>query len=232
MKGIKGTLLSAKSLIQRSDVIKEVGNDVIDHGMLIGHKDAHRLIRDETTDLFVKFTHRSIQEFLGAFFFVLGIDKIESLQGLKDFALEFLTNPSFFQFSLWFLENSEQFSPLRNKEKVYDLLVACGREQIDDVSVNLKNISSMFPGLGTGLVKTNDSAMKILCDILGGCENIKHLSVYFHPLIDDILSSVDPMFGALRSLEIATEGCSEFKYKDVKVESKYKKNVSALRLRI
>ena len=119
------------------------------------------------------------------------------------------------------MENSEQLSPLRNKEKVYDLLVACGREQIDDVSVDLKNISTMFPGLGTGLVKTNDSTMKILCDILGGCEKIKYLSVYFHPLIDDILSSVDPMFESLSSLEVATEGCSEFK--DVKVESKYKK---------
>ena len=63
------------------------------------------------------------------------------------------------------MENSEQLSPLRNKEKVYDLLVACDREQIDDVSLDLKNISSMFPGLGTGLVKTGDSAMKILCDV-------------------------------------------------------------------
>ena len=159
------TLLSAKSLIQRSDVIKEVGDDAFDYGMPIGHEDAHRSIRDETADLFVTFIHRSIQEFLGAFFFVLRIDKIESLQGLKDFALEFLTNPSFFQFCLWFLENSEQLSPLRNKEKVYDLLVACGRKQIDDVSIGLKNISSMFPELGTGLVKTNDSAMKILCDV-------------------------------------------------------------------
>ena len=57
----------------------------------------------------------------------------------------------------------------------------------------------MYPGLGTGFVKTSDSAMKILCDILGGCEKIKHLSVYFHPLINDILSSVDPMFESLSS---------------------------------
>ena len=67
--------MSAKSLIQRSDVIKEVGDDAFDYGMLIGHEDAHRLLRDETADLFVTFTHRSIQEFLGAFFFYSGLIK-------------------------------------------------------------------------------------------------------------------------------------------------------------
>ena len=144
---------------------------------------------------------------------------------IQDFALEFLTNPSFFQFFLWFLENSEQLSPFRNKEKVYNLLVACGREQIDDFSVDLKDISTMFPGLGTGLVKTNDSAMKIFCDILGGCEKINHLPVSFHPLLDEILSSVDPMFESLSSLEIATERCAEFR--EVKVGSKYKKHVGS-----
>ena len=35
MKGIKDTLLSAKSLIQRNDVIQVVGDDAFDYGMLL-----------------------------------------------------------------------------------------------------------------------------------------------------------------------------------------------------
>ena len=61
------TLLS-DSLVRRSDIIKVVGEDAFDYGLLIGHEDAHRLIRDETADISVTFGHRSLQEFLGAFF--------------------------------------------------------------------------------------------------------------------------------------------------------------------
>ena len=72
------TLLSDKALIQKSEIIREVGDDTFDYGMLIGHEDAHRLIQAETADLFVTSTHRSIQEFLGVFLFVLRIDKKEN----------------------------------------------------------------------------------------------------------------------------------------------------------
>ena len=68
------TLLSGNPLLQRSDVTKAVGSDAFDYGLLIGHEDAHRLIRDETADIFVTFPHRSILEFLGAFYFVMNFD--------------------------------------------------------------------------------------------------------------------------------------------------------------
>ena len=53
------TLLSGNPLLQRSVVIKEVGPDAFDYGLLIGHED-FRLIRDETANIFVTFPHRSI----------------------------------------------------------------------------------------------------------------------------------------------------------------------------
>ena len=61
------TLLSGSPLLQRSHIIDEVGDDAFDYGLLIGHEDAHNLIRNETPDIFVTFSHRSILEFLGAF---------------------------------------------------------------------------------------------------------------------------------------------------------------------
>ena len=59
------TLLSGNPLLQRSFVIQKVGPDAFDYGLLIGHEEAHMLIRDETADIFVTFPHRSLQEFLG-----------------------------------------------------------------------------------------------------------------------------------------------------------------------
>ena len=60
------TLLSGDPLLKRSDVIREIGEDAFDYGLLIGHEAAHMLIRDETANMFVAFPHRSVQEFLGA----------------------------------------------------------------------------------------------------------------------------------------------------------------------
>ena len=60
--------------MKRTDVIQEVGPDAFDYGLLIGHED-FRLIQDETADIYVTFPHRSIQEFLGAFYFICQIHK-------------------------------------------------------------------------------------------------------------------------------------------------------------
>ena len=51
------TLLSGNPLFKRTDVIREVGDDTFDYGLLIGHED-FRLIRDETADILITFAHR------------------------------------------------------------------------------------------------------------------------------------------------------------------------------
>ena len=75
--------MSRKSLLRRSEVIEQVGEDAFDYGLLIGQED-FRLIRDETADILVMFPHRTLQEFLGAFYFVSMLNNgatIESLLG-------------------------------------------------------------------------------------------------------------------------------------------------------
>ena len=62
------TLVSGNPLMQRSDVIRDVGEDAFEYGFLIGHEDC-RLIGDETADVIVTFAHRTIQEFFAVFFF-------------------------------------------------------------------------------------------------------------------------------------------------------------------
>ena len=76
------TLLSGDPLLKRSDVIREIGEDAFDYGLLIGHEEAHMLIRDETADMLVAFPHRNIQEFLGALYFIWMLDKGEEIQSL------------------------------------------------------------------------------------------------------------------------------------------------------
>ena len=197
------TLLS-DSLVRRSEIIRVVGEDAFDCGLLIGHEDAHRLIRDETADISVTFGHRSIQEFLGAFFFILTIDQQESLQHLNNFAHEFLNNPVFFQFCLWILKNSERLSPLRNPKKVYKLLVDYGREQINHVNVTVFEIGERFRALRISRYEeTNRSVVTMLCDILAGCSNMKLLLMHSYHPVEDILSSVHPMFKILQSIQIA-----------------------------
>ena len=93
---------------------------LFDYGLLIGHEDAHRLIRDETADIFVTFAHRSIQEFLGAFFFVLSLNEgqsMESLLGADCTYPIFMINPLFFHFCTWLIFSSKgifQFEILRS----------------------------------------------------------------------------------------------------------------------
>ena len=100
------TLLSGNPLLQRGQVIAEVGPDAFDFGLLIGHEDAHRLIRDETADIFVTFPHRSILEFLGAFYFVLILGKTQTVMNFQKAFEEYLKNPLFSKFCLWFLDES------------------------------------------------------------------------------------------------------------------------------
>ena len=104
------TLMSGNPLLKRTDVIREIGEDAFDYGLLIGHED-FRLIRDETADIFVTFPHRSIQEFLGALYFIWMLDK----EGKKEFVKPiFMTNILFLQFCLWFLRDDQKYFTFEN----------------------------------------------------------------------------------------------------------------------
>ena len=114
------TLLSNKPLMKREKVKREVGEDAFDYGLLIGHEDAHKLIRDETADIFVTFPHMTIQEFLGSFWFVCRLcsgENLEAILGSDCKTPVFLTNPLFLQFCLWFLQSSDEYFTFERKKK-------------------------------------------------------------------------------------------------------------------
>ena len=73
------TLVADYPFMQRSQVIEEIGEEAFDYGLLIGQED-FRLIRNDATDIIITFSHRSLQEFLGALFFILALGEGESVE--------------------------------------------------------------------------------------------------------------------------------------------------------
>ena len=110
------TLVTGKSLLQRSEVIEEVGSEAFDYGLLIGHED-FRLIRGESEDILVTFPHRSIQEFLGSLYFVLMLIEgvsYKTLLGKHSQRPIFMMNPLFLQFCMWLLHSDKGHFSLQN----------------------------------------------------------------------------------------------------------------------
>ena len=134
---------------EKRDVVKEVGQDVFDYGLLIGHEDVDKLIRDETADIFVTFPHRSLWEFLGAFFFVRMLDKgqeLESLLGSDPEKPIFMTNPLFLKFCLW-LCSDQNFVRLERKEGVYQCLKNRCLKSIRSPVLDTKKTGRDYPAL-------------------------------------------------------------------------------------
>ena len=106
------TLLSGVPFMKRKDILKEVGEEAFDYGLIIGHEDAHLLIRDETADIFVTFSHRSIQEFLGAFCLIQLLNEgktLEMLVGNELTSKLFQQTPLFFHFCVWLCSDQTYF---------------------------------------------------------------------------------------------------------------------------
>ena len=118
------TLLSNRRLFKRSRVERVVGKGAFAYGFLIGHED---LIGDLKADILITFPHMSIQEFFGAFFFVVLLiegREIDSILIHNHDDSIFLKNPLFLHFIFWFLSEkckTEYFS-FCNRDKACETL--------------------------------------------------------------------------------------------------------------
>ena len=200
------TLLTGNPLLKRSDVIEEVGPDAFDYGLLIGHEDAHRLIQDETADIFVTFPHRSLQEFLGAFYFVQALDKGESIDSLFGNTKPlFMTNPLFLYFCLWFVKHSGAYFNFENLENVHHIIEGHILKIINIPNLDLRSVATKFPAIDIEqIIKKNDKAASILVgDILSKCQNVRMLMLKSSDSIDWLLW---PMRQILPSIRYITVG--------------------------
>ena len=199
---------------QRSQVIEEVGSEVFDYGLLIGQED-FRLIRDETADILITFPHRSLQEFLGAFYFVLALIIETDLQNFSSAVKAFMTNPLFHEFCLWWLDCSKfaEICPswnAWNAQKVHRLLVNHVTDHINRAKIDLIDIAKRFPAFDADL-KDETQKSSVLRKVLGKCDKLRHLRTGFQHSTGQILSSLGPLFKFLRSIEVHDNNIRDLK---------------------
>ena len=188
-------LLSRGALLQRSQVIGEVGSDAFDYGLLIGHEDAYRLIGDETADIFITFPHRSILEFPGAFYFVLSIEKKQTVKFFYKAVEECLKNPLFSQFCLWFLDESNEVFTFPERSVASDQLSRYTAEKIDDPTINFVKLVETFPALGLALDDQNRLALGMLKKTVQKSYKTKDLVISSrHPFELILMSLSDKVF--------------------------------------
>ena len=188
---------------QRSQVVEAVGEEAFDYGILIGHED-FRLIKDETADILITFPHRSLHEFLGAFYFVLALNTETDMQNFNNASKEFVTNPLFHQFCLWFLDCRQlsEICPSWNRQHVYELLASYAAAQINHVKMDLKDTMGRFPAFEVALKDQNQKALVMLGKVLAKCDKVRDLGLGFRHPAGQTLSSLGPLFKLLRSIQI------------------------------
>ena len=197
------TLLSNNPFFQRKEISRLVGEEAFDYGLLIGHED-FRLIEDETADVFVTFPHRSLQEFLGAFYFVLmlneGVD-VDTLLGKFCRKPIFLMNPLFLQFCIWIIDNLETVFSVRETVNVKDVLLAHVAKILDKSDFDMNEIERKFPNISTRNITNNTTRFTFYVpDILAHCHNVENLIISREDLIDQALYALRPAFKHLKSI--------------------------------
>ena len=196
------TLLSGNPLLERSKIIEEVGEDVFEYGLLIG-QDGFSLTRDMAADILVTFPHRSLQEFLGAFYFILSLGKKQTVHHVDKALEEWLKNPLFSEFCLWFLDESNRLLSSSESSVAHEMLTSYTSEQIDDVKVDSKELAENYPVLNLALVDHNKIALTFLEGVLGKCCKMKILVVELCNPYERILRSIDSVaFQRLNSVEL------------------------------
>ena len=197
------TLLSNKPLMTKEKVTRQVGSDAFDYGLLIGHEDAHSLIRDETADIMVTFPHMTIWEFLGSFYFVCRLSSGENLEAILGSHCKrplFLTNPLFLQFVLWFLQSSDEYFRFDRKQEVYDSLISYTAQLVDEEILDLEKVTQRFPALDERQI---EAVVKYFGGVLAQCRKTKHLILGFS--IHNILHSVQGNLESLESIELSED---------------------------
>ena len=194
------TLLSDDPLLRRSSVIKEVGSEAFDYGLLIGHEDAHRLIRDETADILVTFPHRTIQEFLGVLYFVIMLDEGQQVEALLGKNWIFMTNPLFLQFCLWLLHNGGKYFNFQRCQDVYNQLIDFCIEKINFASLDLTRIRARYAALNVKLAHDRKGKLhlKFLNDIIVKCDVLSDIVINHDDPLDWIFNSTKPILTGVR----------------------------------
>ena len=188
------TLREGNSLLQRSRVIREIGEEAFDYGILIGNED-FRLIAKEAADILVTFPHRTLQEFLGSYHFVLRLSEGENIDSLLSSGWkvpQFMLDSLFLHFCLWWSHSDQKYISLPNRELAFGVLRSYVLERLDVVQFEPEVINRLFPSCDvSNALKMNDVLrVEFLKCILLELQKVKSLVLREEDPIDFILESM------------------------------------------
>ena len=167
--------MSGNPLMQRSDVIRDVGEDAFEYGFLIGHENC-RLIRDETADVIVTFAQRTIQEFFAASFFILTLNETRDMEIILREST-FLENPLFFHFCMYIIYNSnilfDNICLARADERLQNLVL----KRMNFAQIDFEGIASSYSSLNLALAcnRSDRLSLKFFAEVLLKCNKVKNL---------------------------------------------------------
>ena len=173
------TLQTGNPFLTRNQMIAEVGQDAFKYGILIGHEDI-RLLTKVKADILVTFVHRTVQEFLGAFHFILRLcegDCISNLLGTSDKPSRLLSENLFLHFCLWCVFQREISLP--NQELAYKAMIEYVLPKLDMVQFEIDVIGHVFPALDLreGMGRNDKLIVNFFCDIISRFSRVKCLSL-------------------------------------------------------
>ena len=174
------TLMSGDPMFRKG----ELGVQVFAYGLLIGDEDPEGL-SDETADILVTFAHRSIQQFFGAFYFILMLSEGDSVNSLWDGCSYAEKNdPLFLEFCLWFLHTSDKtFSFPESRDEARDALVDYVVREADE-----ENFGVNFPAFN--VTEMSPLLVDFVKDVLSRCTEIERLDFTTPHLVGRLLSDM------------------------------------------
>ena len=202
------TLVSGNPLMQRNRIITEVGPDAFDYGLLIGHED-FRLIKDETADIVITFSHRSIQEFLGALFFIFSLSEglsITDLLGPNQKSI-FFTNSLFLHFCLWFLYSDQEYFPLTKKCQARETLRTYGLKICRNNEFITSDIAAFYPTMDVreAFERNDNLLLNFLEDVFSHYSELKIIVLESTDPIAWILTSMRPVLNSIQELLVLSD---------------------------
>ena len=128
-------------------------------------------------DIFVTFPHRTIQEFLGALYLILILNRTKEIEPLlKRFEPILLNNPLFLQFCLWFLCDDQNYFSFANRHAVYQSLISFCIDIVNCQVLNLDELNDTHAALGVSLFSATDRLhVSFFTDILVKCKKTSKL---------------------------------------------------------
>ena len=175
------TLKSGRALLKKCDVLEAAGDEAFEYGLLIG-TERYSLFPDETADISITFPYRTIQEFLGALFFIQslndGID-IGTLLGSDSEAPVLLANPLFLYFCLWLTSGKAGQFKFDKRMDVLDCLKMYILNRMNVIQLDFDDLGTIFPALDIDHVHKMKVELRIslLEDVLPKCDNTIDLIV-------------------------------------------------------